>query len=147
MLDRVLRLLAAHDVFDHRGGAYGHTPASSLLRSDHPMSMAAFASMFGLPAVWGSLTALEHSVRTSAPAVQTIEPAGFWAYLQERPEEAAVFGRAMTAKAGADIAAVVGAHDFSRFETIADIGGGRGHLLRAVLAYRQPTVCCLTCPR
>ena len=34
---------------------------------------------------------------------------------------------------GADIAAVLGAYDFHCFGTIADIGGGRGHLLRAVL--------------
>jgi hypothetical protein len=39
----------------------------------------------------------------------------------------------MTAKAAADIAAVLGAYDFSRFATIADIGGGRGHLLTAIL--------------
>ena len=39
----------------------------------------------------------------------------------------------MTAKAAADIAAVLGAYDFARFDTIADIGGGHGHLLRAVL--------------
>jgi hypothetical protein len=38
----------------------------------------------------------------------------------------------MTAKAAADVAAVLGAYDFSRFATIADIGGGRGHLLRAI---------------
>ncbi len=39
----------------------------------------------------------------------------------------------MTAKAAGDTAAVLAAYDFSRFSTIADIGGGRGHLLRAVL--------------
>lgn len=39
----------------------------------------------------------------------------------------------MTAKAGADIAAVLDAYDFSGFGTVGDIGGGRGHLLRAVL--------------
>src|SRR5690242_3735047 len=39
----------------------------------------------------------------------------------------------MTAKAGADIAAVLATYDFTPFHRIADIGGGRGHLLRAVL--------------
>ena len=39
----------------------------------------------------------------------------------------------MTAKAAADIASVLGAFDFDRFGVIADIGGGRGHLLQAVL--------------
>jgi C-methyltransferase len=132
-LDRVLRLLAAHRFFEYRSDAYLHTPSSRLLRSDHPMSMRAFVRMMGLQALWGSLTTLEHSVRTGSPALDTIEPKGLWSYLQDRPEEALIYGQAMTAKASADIAAVVTAYDFSRFSTIADIGGGRGHLLRTVL--------------
>ena len=39
----------------------------------------------------------------------------------------------MTAKASADISAVLGAYDFGCFDTVADIGGGRRHLLAAVL--------------
>src|SRR5438132_14431470 len=38
----------------------------------------------------------------------------------------------MVSKAQAQVSAVVAAYDFSRFGTIADIGGGRGHLLQAV---------------
>ena len=95
--------------------------------------MRAFARMMGLPLIWGSLTELERSVRTGRPGLEVLEPKGIWAYLQDRPAEAEVFGRAMTAKAGADVDAVLGSYDFTRFETIADIGGGRGHLLRAVL--------------
>lgn len=132
-LDRVLRLLAAHRIFEYRSGAYVHTPSSRLLRSDHPMSMRAFVRMMGLPALWESLTALEHSMRTGSPALDTIEPKGLWSYLRDRPEEALIYGQAMTAKASADIAAVLATYDFSRFSTIADIGGGQGHLLRAVL--------------
>jgi C-methyltransferase len=132
-LDRVLRLLAAHGVFAREGGGFRHTPASELLRSDHPMSMRAFARMMGLPVVAATFGQLEHSVRTGSSAVETIEPDGFWAYLQDHPDEAQIFGQAMTAKAAADIAAILDAYDFSHFDTIADIGGGRGHLLRAVL--------------
>ena len=46
-LGRVLRLLAAHGVFGSRGEAFAHTPASLLLRTDHPQSLRAFARMFG----------------------------------------------------------------------------------------------------
>jgi hypothetical protein len=132
-LDRVLRLLTAHGVFDREDGRYRHTPASRLLQSDHPMTMRSFARMMGLPLGWGSLTELAHSIRTGLPAIEILEPKGFWAYLQNHPDEAAIFGRAMTAKAGSDVAAVLAAYDFTRFGTIADIGGGRGHLLRGVL--------------
>ena len=133
-LDRVLRLLVAHGVFQLQAGAYAHTPSSRLLRSDHPMSMRAFTRMMGLPSMRGCLTSLDHSVRTGRPAMETMEPKGFWAYLQDHPDEAQIFGQAMTAKAAADINSILAAYDFSRFGTIADIGGGRGHLLRAVLA-------------
>jgi C-methyltransferase len=132
-LDRVLRLLAAHGVFCDLGGAYEHTEPSRLLRSDHPRSMRAFARMMRLPVFTATLGQLQHSLHTGSPALEQVAPEGLWPCLQAHPAEAEVFGQAMTAKAGADIAAVLGAYDFSRFGTIADIGGGRGHLLRAVL--------------
>lgn len=132
-LDRVMNLLAAHGIFEHRDGRFGHTPSSRLLRSDHPMTMRPFLQMMGLPIIWGSITELAHSLRTGKPAVETMEPQGFWSHLQKHPDEAEIFGRAMTAKAGAEAAAVLDAYDFRPFRTIADIGGGRGHLLRAVL--------------
>ena len=132
-LNRVLRLLSAHGIFERQGEGFGHNEASRLLRTDHPMSMRAFSRMMGLPVVQATFDQLEHSVRTGSPATQLLDPDGFWAYLEGHPGEAQVFGQAMTAKAAADIAAVLGAYDFSRFDTIADIGGERGHLLRAAL--------------
>ncbi len=132
-LDRVLRLLASHGIFERGPDGYGHTPSSWLLRSDHPMTMRPFARMMGLPFVWGSLTELKHAVHTGKPAVEVLEAKGLWAYLQDRADEAEIFGRAMTAKASVDVGAVIAAYDFTSFGRIADIGGGRGHLLRAVL--------------
>jgi hypothetical protein len=132
-LDRVLQLLAAHGIFERTGDRFGHTAASQLLRSDQPMSMRAFPRAMGLPIFWKTFGNLEHAVRTGSPALEAVEPAGVWAYFEDHPRETEVFGEAMTAKAGADIASVLGAYDFSRFNTIADIGGGRGHLLAALL--------------
>ena len=132
-LDRALRLLATHGIFGRQGDGYRHTDASRLLRDDHPMSMRAFARMIGLPVIWSSFAGLDVSVRTGAPAVGNVEPRGFWAYLHAHPGEARIFDQAMTAKARADIAAVLAAYDFRPFRTVADVGGGRGHLLQAVL--------------
>jgi hypothetical protein len=47
-LGRVLRLLSAHGVFAGQDGRFLHSPASRLLRADHPQSMRAFVRMFGL---------------------------------------------------------------------------------------------------
>jgi hypothetical protein len=60
-LDRVLRLLTTHGIFQRQQGSYGHTPSSLLLRSDHPMTMRAFTQMMGVPFTWGSLTEFKHS--------------------------------------------------------------------------------------
>lgn len=132
-LDRALMLLAAHGVFARVGGAYTHTHASRLLRSDHPMSMRAFPRMMGMASFSASLGHLEHSVRTGEAAFGLVATDGLFAHLQRHDEEARIFDAAMTAKAAGDTAAVLAAYDFRRFSTIADIGGGRGHLLRAVL--------------
>ena len=132
-LERVLHLLAAHGVFEAADGGFRHTPASEFLRSDHPMSMRAFPRMMGLPLFTQTFAQLEHSVETGSPAVARIAPGGLWEYLEQNPAEAQVFGEAMTAKAVADIAAILDAYDFGVFRTIADVAGGRGHLLRAVL--------------
>ena len=40
----------------------------------------------------------------------------------------------MTARSNAEIATLIPAFDFTRYNIIADVGGGRGHLLTAVLA-------------
>lgn len=132
-LGRILRLMAAHGIFEIDGSGFRHTPASRLLCSDHPMTMRPVAAMMGLPIFAATFDRLEHSARTGAPAIGTVEPKGLWAYLQDHPDEARTFNHAMTAKAAADIGAVLHAYDFSCFTTIADIGGGRGHLLRAIL--------------
>ena len=132
-LGRVLRLLAAHDVFELHGGLVGHSPASRLLRDDHPQSMRAFARMFGLPINWAIFGALGESVRTGDPAVAAVHADGYWDYLTQHPEESRVFNGAMVAKAHGQIAGIIAAYDFSGCGLVGDIGGGSGHLLRAVL--------------
>ncbi len=130
----MLRLLAAHGIFEVAAGGYRHTNSSLLLRSDHPMSMRAFARLNGLPVFSATFAELGHSVRTGSPALELVAPNGLWPYLQEHPEEAAVFEGAMTAKAHADVSAVLDVYDFSRHGRIADLGGGHAHLIEAILA-------------
>lgn len=132
-LDRVLRLLSAYGVFEKHDGAYGHTPASQMLRTDHPQSMRSLARMFGLPGVWATMGELEHSIRTGFPAADKAV-GGLWKYFSDHPEAGQIFNEAMMAKAHGQVSGVVATYDFSGFKVIGDIGGGRGHLLRGVLA-------------
>jgi hypothetical protein len=127
-LDRVLRLLASHGVFDRRSGKYVHNELSRALRSDHPQSMRAFVRLVGLPVFWKSWGALEQVVRSGKPAVGDI-----FAYFREHPQETEIFDAGMKSKAQSVISPVLAAYDFSTFGTIGDIGGGLGHLLKAIL--------------
>lgn len=132
-LARVLRLLDSHGVFKFENGKVANTPASSLLRSDSPTSMRDFARMFGLTLNWRSAELLIHSLRTGEAAAETAFEGGFWGRLTASPEEARVFDAAMTAKAFGQIGPILSAYDFSQFNRIVDVGGGRGHLIRAIL--------------
>lgn len=138
-LGRVLRALAAYGVFDVDLPDVRHTEASRLLRSDHPMSMGAFAHMMGLPMSWDALSALPATLETGRAGAFDLDPDGLFAYLRDHPDQAVVFDKAMTAKSHADIPLVLRAFDFAAHQRVADIGGGRGHLLRA-LTDRHPKI-------
>src|SRR5690606_10986464 len=132
----MLRLLATYGVFAHEDGGYVHTPASRLLRSDHPESLRAFARMHGLEPMWGGFTGLAHAARTGRPARGW--PA-MLEHLRRHPDDGAVFNEAMVGKSRRVLPAIIEAYDFSRCARIVDDGGGDGHLVRAILE-RAPHV-------
>jgi hypothetical protein len=90
--------------------------------------------MFGLPGFWAAVGELGSAIRTGQPSANQALRGGIWGYLKDDPEASRIFGEAMTAKAQGHIAAIVQSYDFCRFKVIADIGGGRGHLIQAVIA-------------
>ena len=147
-LHRVLCLLADYGVFRREGDGFSHTAASQLLRTEHPMSMRAFPRMMGQPVFCDTFGQLGYSVRTGSPAIQTVDPKGLWAYYQSRPEEAQVFGQAMTAKAAADIASVLGAYDFSDSASSPISEGAEGTCCGPCWTPpRTRRVCCSTFPK
>ncbi|MFL6354328.1 MAG: methyltransferase [Bryobacteraceae bacterium] len=139
-LGRVLRLMAAQGIFEFRDGAWMHTAASRLLRSDHPQSTRAFLRLMGLPFIWQSWGHLEHSLRTGEPGVTRLDAEGPFAYLKKHPDESRIFNAGMASKAQREIPVVLEVYDFSRFKRIADIGGGRGHLLLSILKHAPAAV-------
>lgn len=133
-LGRVLRLLSSHGIFRSCAGGYCHTAASLALRSDHPRSMRSFVRMCGLQILWESYGTLEFSLRTGAPSSEKVIPGGLWSYLATNPESSRIFNEGMASKSQRQIAGVLGSYTFTGLGTVGDIGGGRGHLLQAILA-------------
>ena len=129
-LRRMLRLLVTHEVFTQEENLYRHTPVSELLRSDHPHSMRFFARMMNLPIFMNSFAGLTQTAETGKPVMDF---AGFMEYFAAKPEESNIFNQAMGDKSRNIIPAVLDAYDFASFNVIADIGGGRGYLLRGIL--------------
>jgi hypothetical protein len=138
-LQRMLRLIATAGVFEAKGALWAHTPLSRTLRSDHPQSLRAFVRMIGDPLNWSAVGELAYAARSGRPAIEKAAPGGIWAYYDKHPEAARLFDQAMTAKSFAMIPALVAAYDFSRFSVIADIAGGRGHVLSGVLEAHKNT--------
>lgn len=132
-LDRVLRLLTAYGIFQRQDDRYSHTPASRLLRTDHPQSLNAFVRMFASPINWATYQELEYSLKTGMSASEKVVPEGMWAYRAAHPEENKLFNQSMAARARRNITGVTASYDFSPFPVIGDIGGGHGHLIQAIL--------------
>ena len=133
-LERLMKALVAGGVFQQLDGGYAHTPATRLLRSDHPMSVASFVRFAGAGYNWAAWGGLDHSVLTGETAFDHMYGCNSFEFYGREPKHGRIFDQAMTSKADRDNDALVKAYDFSQYDTIADVGGGRGHLLRTILA-------------
>jgi SAM-dependent methyltransferase len=133
-LYRLLRALAAIGVFaEAPDGRFSLTATGQFLRRDHPLSIDPAARMFGADHQWEAWGALAHSVRTGENAAQYALGTDVWEYRRRHPEQGEIFDAAMRTFSRADSARMLAAHDFGRYATVADVGGGTGAVLAAVL--------------
>ena len=134
-LARVIRLLASRGIFKLEGGLaegrVSHTAPSRRLASNHPTSFRPFVRNTATIKSWRLPEHMSHMVRTGEPAAGE---GTMWSQLEGSPEDARIFDEAMIAKSHTQIAGVLKSHDFSRYGRVVDVGGGAGHLLRAILA-------------
>ncbi|HTM84759.1 MAG TPA: methyltransferase, partial [Mycobacterium sp.] len=133
-LDRLMRALVGEGVFRRtRDGRYGLNPLSDTLRKDAPVSIGAMARLVGSPEEREHWSQLSEAVRTGEAVVPKLRGMGAFEYIGSTPELGEMFNDAMTSVSELVIAPVVAAYDFTRFATIADVGGGHGRLLSAIL--------------
>ncbi|MEU1274188.1 methyltransferase [Streptomyces sp. NPDC005799] len=134
-LRRLLRALSCYGVFAERpDGSFAHTEMSRLLREDDPNSLRYIALWCTEPWTWDAWPKLDEAVRTGKNVVQELYGKEFFPYLNEdAPESADVFNRAMTTsseQSARDVAALL---DLSGSASMADIGGGQGHVVASLL--------------
>jgi O-methyltransferase domain len=134
-LFRVLRALASIGIFtEDADRRFGLTPMGEYLRRDHPLSVDPAARMFGADYEWRAWGELLHSVRTGENAAVHALGCDVWEHRRRHPEHGEVFDATMRTLSRADSASILAAHDFARYGTVADVGGGTGAVLAAVLS-------------
>jgi C-methyltransferase len=141
ILRRLLRSLICHGVFaEETDGRYVHTEASRLLREDAPHSVKYLVLWCTEPWTWELWGHLEEAVRTGKNIFFDLHGKDFFEHLHaEWPESAEVFDVAMTQSSQQSALAIAEMLTMTGVQTIADIGGGQGHVL-ATLLERHPTV-------
>jgi hypothetical protein len=131
-LYRLLRALASVGVFaEHDGHRFSLTPLAECLRSE-PGSQRALAIMVG-EEHYHAFAELLYSVQTGKTAFDKVYGLPVFDFLSKHPEKAKVFDEAMVGVHGRETAAMLEAYDFSGIGVLADIGGGNGSVLSAVL--------------
>ncbi|WP_408648191.1 methyltransferase [Streptomyces gossypiisoli] len=134
-LRRLLRALSCYGVFAERpDGTFSHTEMSRLLREDDPNSLRDISLWCTEPWTWDAWPKLDEAVRTGRNVVEDLYGKEFFVYLNEdAPESADVFNRAMTTsseQSARDVAALL---DLSGAASVADVGGGQGHVVASLL--------------
>jgi O-methyltransferase domain len=129
-LNRLLRALASEGIFaEVEPGVYANTEASAVMTDG---GWDAFARLFGGP--WlQAVAALDASGEPSFPRVFGAE---FWSWFRDHPAERELFDRAMEQGWQGRIERLE-AVGLRGDETVVDVGGGNGSLLR-VLLERHP---------
>ncbi|MEV5490259.1 methyltransferase [Streptomyces bobili] len=140
-LRRLLRAMSCYGVFAEQGdGTFAHTEMSRLLREDDPHSLRYITLWCTEPWTWDAWPKLDEAVRTGHDVVQDLYGKEFFTYLNEdAPESALVFNRAMTTSSAQSARDVAQLLDLSASASVADIGGGQGHVVASLLE-KYPTL-------
>lgn len=132
-LYRLLRALASVGVFSESSPhTFALTPMAELLRTDAPGSMRSLAITYNeeMYQAWGNML---YSIQTGQPAFANHFGMGPFPYFASHPEADRIFNEAMIGYTHQVANAVTATYDFSPFRSVADVGGGYGTLLAAIL--------------
>jgi hypothetical protein len=142
-LYRLLRMLASIGIFAETkgGGIEEHTnqmrfeltPMASLLLSETKDSVRNFALLFGLESYKKAIDDLLYSIETGESSFKHANGLDIYEYMQQNQKDAQIFNSAMTSLTSSQVSSISSMYDFSRFNTIMDIGGGQGTLLSTIL--------------
>ena len=136
-LRRLLRVLVAMQVLtEEPPERFGLTALGEQLGAEFAGPA---ARLFNSPTDWNAWLNLGHSIKTGERAFDFAYGMRGWDYYAAHPEVGTLFDKVMSANTLPVAASIAEAFDFSRFPVIADVGGGDGTLLMAILR-RYPSI-------
>ena len=134
VLYRILRTLASFGIFlETADRRFALTSTGRLLRSDLPDSQRGYVRWTTSSFVLRLYSDLMNSAKTAQPAVEHVFGKPLFGHLQSNPELSRIFNDGMTSFSQIVTTAVLEAYDFSGIKVLADIAGGEGALLAAIL--------------
>ncbi|MEV7555620.1 methyltransferase [Amycolatopsis sp. NPDC089917] len=133
-LGLLLGHLATLGVVEPASSGYRTTEYGAKLRADAGNGLAGLLDM-NAAGGRGELAFVElaHSVATGQAGYIRRYGQDFWTDLAEQPHLRETFDRQMTQRFLTQVPGIVAGFDWSRFDTIVDVGGGHGSLLAAIL--------------
>ncbi len=138
-LYRLLSMLASQGIFrEENGKVFAQNETSQLLVKDHPFSLKAITHFYTeiLSKSWEGLV---DAVKTGQPGFNHVYGQPVFPHFQQNPEQFQLFQQAMMEKAKSVTHSCLENYNFSHFSTVYDIGGGKGHFLRGIIA-KNPKV-------
>lgn len=133
-LYRLLRALASLGLLaELSDGCFALTRLGAKLRTGVPGSLHSLAVLYGEDWYWRVYGRMLRSVETGASAFDDVHGQKLFDHLRDHPAHAAQFQAAMTACSEQEAAAIIEAYEFDGFDSLADIGGGEGALVAALL--------------
>jgi hypothetical protein len=132
---RLMRALTMLGIFRKVGErSFAHTDLSRLLRSGAPEGFLDMVLLEGAGWSWAMSSRTAEAVRTGGAIFPAVYGKDLFTYFAEDdPVAGTMFDKAMTALNEASIPGVTEALDLTGVNTVADVGGGQGSLLRALL--------------
>ncbi|TDD65229.1 methyltransferase [Actinomadura darangshiensis] len=133
-LYRLLRGLTGLGVVEQKErDLFALTAEGQRLRTDSPDSIRSLIRLFCGPDVWRTWGDMTETLRTGEYAWKRATGRTPFESFQSDGELSATFNEAMAEHTRAVAPGIIEAHDFGRYGTVADLGGGDGTLLAAIL--------------
>ncbi len=130
-LYRLMRALSGVGIFAEMGNrVFVNTPLSECLTEGRLKSAALLFHSPWHDKMWDNLL---YSLQTGKSAFEKVYDLPAFEWFKANPEEAEIFHKANSFKAGSSHGVIAGVYDFTGINTLTDVGGGLGSLMVEIL--------------